>query len=193
MCSLFSVLQVLIVCSTGLAGIMLLNYQQDYTVWVLPLIIVCLFAFLVAHCFLSIYEMVVDVLFLCFAIDTKYNDGSPGREFYMDKVLMVRTSNALICFRGKNTSPNALQNVLCISFLLYATELFRIRPVVLMNELSLGEIREDGPLGMDGDHLNTPSWSKPMNSPEFTLFQTPASLSAIRWIRIDFLNLSVRP
>lgn len=84
-----SLLQVLIVCSTGLAGIMLLNYQRDYTVWVLPLIIVCLFAFLVAHCFLSIYEMVVDVLFLCFAIDTKYNDGSPGREFYMDKVLMV--------------------------------------------------------------------------------------------------------
>lgn len=86
---LFSLLQVLIVCSTGLAGVMLLNYQRDYTVWVLPLIIVCLFAFLVAHCFLSIYEMVVDVLFLCFAIDTKYNDGSPGREFYMDKILMV--------------------------------------------------------------------------------------------------------
>lgn len=86
--------KVLIVCSTGLAGVMLLNYQQDYTVWVLPLIIVCLFAFLVAHCFLSIYEMVVDVLFLCFAIDTKYNDGSPGREFYMDKVLMEFVENS---------------------------------------------------------------------------------------------------
>ncbi|EPY81044.1 CDW92 antigen isoform 2 isoform 2-like protein [Camelus ferus] len=86
--------KVLIVCSTGLAGIMLLNYQQDYTVWVLPLIIVCLFAFLVAHCFLSIYEMVVDVLFLCFAVDTKYNDGSPGREFYMDKVLMEFVENS---------------------------------------------------------------------------------------------------
>ncbi|XP_038625431.1 choline transporter-like protein 1 isoform X2 [Tachyglossus aculeatus] len=86
--------KVLIVCSTGLAGIMLLNYQQDYTVWVLPLIIVCLFAFLVAHCFLSIYEMVVDVLFLCFAIDTKHNDGSPGREFYMDKVLMEFVENS---------------------------------------------------------------------------------------------------
>ncbi|XP_020725119.1 choline transporter-like protein 1 isoform X2 [Odocoileus virginianus] len=86
--------KVLIVCGTGLTGVMLLNYQQDYTVWVLPLIIVCLFAFLVAHCFLSIYEMVVDVLFLCFAIDTKYNDGSPGREFYMDKVLMEFVENS---------------------------------------------------------------------------------------------------
>ncbi|XP_027715533.1 choline transporter-like protein 1 isoform X2 [Vombatus ursinus] len=86
--------KILIVCCTALAGIMLLNYQQDYTVWLLPLVIVCLFAFLVAHCFLSIYEMVVDVLFLCFAIDTKYNDGSPGREFYMDKVLMEFVENS---------------------------------------------------------------------------------------------------
>lgn len=46
--------------------------------------------------------MVVDVLFLCFAIDTKYNDGSPGREFYMDKVLMVSTWNGLHCLREKN-------------------------------------------------------------------------------------------
>lgn len=33
------------------------------------------------HCFLSIYEMVVDVLFLCFAVDTKYNDGRQAENF----------------------------------------------------------------------------------------------------------------
>lgn len=101
--------KVLIVCSTGLAGVMLLNYQQDYTVWVLPLVIVCLFAFLVAHCFLSIYEMVVDVLFLCFAVDTKYNDGSPGREFYMDRVLMefVENSRKSMKEAGKGSAADA--------------------------------------------------------------------------------------
>ncbi|KAI2668141.1 Choline transporter-like protein 1 [Labeo rohita] len=67
--------------------------KREYTVWVLPLIIVCVFAFLVAHCFLSIFEIVVDVLFLCFAIDTKYNDGSPGKEYYMDKALMEFVEN----------------------------------------------------------------------------------------------------
>lgn len=82
-------MQILIVTCTAFAGVLALNYQRDYTEWVLPLIIVCLFAFLVAHCFLSIFEIVVDVLFLCFAIDTKYNNGTPGREFYMDKALMV--------------------------------------------------------------------------------------------------------
>ena len=75
---------------TAFVGVLSLNYQRDYTVWVLPLFIVCLFAFLVAHCFLSVFEVVVDALFLCFAIDTKYNDGTPGKEFYMDKALMVR-------------------------------------------------------------------------------------------------------
>lgn len=82
--------QVLVVSCTAFAGVLALNYQKDYTVWVLPLVIVLLFAYLVAHCFLSVFENVVDVLFLCFAVDTKYNDGSPGREFYMDKGLMVR-------------------------------------------------------------------------------------------------------
>lgn len=81
--------QVLVVSCTAFAGVLALNYQKDYTVWVLPLLIVLLFAFLVAHCFLSVFENVVDVLFLCFAVDRKYNDGSPGREFYMDKALMV--------------------------------------------------------------------------------------------------------
>ncbi|XP_006007447.1 choline transporter-like protein 1 isoform X1 [Latimeria chalumnae] len=86
--------KVLVVCCTGFAGVMLLNTQRDYVVWVLPLIIVCLFAFLVAHCFLSIFEMVVDVLFLCFAIETKHNDGSPDQEYYMDKSLMEFVKNS---------------------------------------------------------------------------------------------------
>nr|XP_023668251.1 choline transporter-like protein 1 isoform X2 [Paramormyrops kingsleyae] len=80
--------KILVVSCTAFVGVLTLNYQRAYTVWVVPLIIVCVFAFLVAHCFLSIFENVVDVLFLCFAIDTKHNDGSPGREFYMDKALM---------------------------------------------------------------------------------------------------------
>ncbi|XP_060943722.1 choline transporter-like protein 1 [Limanda limanda] len=86
--------KVLIVACTGFAGILALNYQRDYTVWVLPLFIVCMFAFLVADCFLSVFENVVDVLFLCFAVDTKYNDGSHGREYYMDKALMEFVENS---------------------------------------------------------------------------------------------------
>ncbi|XP_051935732.1 choline transporter-like protein 1 isoform X2 [Hippocampus zosterae] len=80
--------KVLIVTTTAFAGVVLLNARRHYAEWLLPLVLVCVFAFLVAHCFLSVFEMVVDVLFLCFAIDTKYNDGTPGKEFFMDKALM---------------------------------------------------------------------------------------------------------
>uniref|UniRef100_A0A3P9DIY1 Choline transporter-like protein n=1 Tax=Maylandia zebra TaxID=106582 RepID=A0A3P9DIY1_9CICH len=66
--------EILIVTTTAFAGVLLLNYQRDYAEWLLPLIII-----------------VVDVLFLCFAIDTKYNDGTPGRSSSMDKALMVRS------------------------------------------------------------------------------------------------------
>ncbi|XP_017261961.1 choline transporter-like protein 1 [Kryptolebias marmoratus] len=86
--------KIIVVSCTAFAGVLALNYQRDYTVWVLPLLIVCLFAFLVAHCFLSVFENVVDVLFLCFAVDTKYNDGSPGRKYYMDKALMEYVENS---------------------------------------------------------------------------------------------------
>ncbi|XP_061100716.1 choline transporter-like protein 1 isoform X2 [Conger conger] len=94
--------KVLIVSCTAFAGVLALNYQRDYTVWVLPLFIVCLFAFLVAHCFLSIFEIVVDVLFLCFAVDTKYNDGSRGHEYYMDKALMEFVENSKKAARGRD-------------------------------------------------------------------------------------------
>ncbi|XP_029917230.1 choline transporter-like protein 1 [Myripristis murdjan] len=104
--------KVLIVTSTAFAGVLLLNYQRDYAEWLLPLIIVCLFAFLVAHCFLSIFEIVVDVLFLCFAIDTKYNDGTPGKEFYMDKALMefVESSRRLerVVERGRSRAKEVV-------------------------------------------------------------------------------------
>ncbi|KAI1887792.1 hypothetical protein AGOR_G00194010 [Albula goreensis] len=103
--------KILIVSCTAFAGVLALNYQRDYTVWVLPLLIVCLFAFLVAHCFLSIFEIVVDVLFLCFAVDTKYNDGSPGREFYMDKALMefVENSKKAMPRRGRTGSADGAE------------------------------------------------------------------------------------
>ncbi|RVE76268.1 hypothetical protein OJAV_G00006870 [Oryzias javanicus] len=62
--------KILIVATTAFAGILALNYQREYTVW-----------------------NVVDVLFLCFAIDCKYRDGSPGKEYFMDKSLMEFVEN----------------------------------------------------------------------------------------------------
>uniref|UniRef100_UPI0037E788F9 choline transporter-like protein 1 isoform X1 n=1 Tax=Semicossyphus pulcher TaxID=241346 RepID=UPI0037E788F9 len=140
--------KILIVTSTAFAGVLLLNYQRDYAEWLLPLIIVCLFSFLVAHCFLSIFEIVVDVLFLCFAIDTKYNDGTPGKEFFMDKALMefVESSRRLerAVERGRSRVKEAV------------SEGAEMKPMVSDSSSEGGVARqksslEEEGLGLDGD------------------------------------------
>lgn len=64
----------------------------------IPVFLISIFSFLIAHCFLSIYEMVVDALLLCFCEDCQMNDGSPGREYFMNPSLMefVKDSSSRI-------------------------------------------------------------------------------------------------
>ncbi|XP_022236316.1 choline transporter-like protein 1, partial [Limulus polyphemus] len=57
----------------------------NYT-WV-PVTIAYIFAFLVSHCFLGVYEMAIDTLFLCFCEDCERNDGI-NKPFYMGQSLM---------------------------------------------------------------------------------------------------------
>ncbi|XP_051868574.1 choline transporter-like protein 3 isoform X2 [Pristis pectinata] len=80
--------KVFIVCFTVFGGLMAFNYNRDLNVWGIPLILVSFFAYLVAHCFLSVFEMVVDVLFMCYAVDLATNDGSAAKPYFMDKELM---------------------------------------------------------------------------------------------------------
>ncbi|CAF0712788.1 unnamed protein product [Brachionus calyciflorus] len=52
-------------------------------VYFLPLAVVCIIAFLIAHCFFTVYEMVIDAIMVCFCEDCKANDGSDERPYYM--------------------------------------------------------------------------------------------------------------
>uniref|UniRef100_A0A3Q2YAV5 Choline transporter-like protein n=1 Tax=Hippocampus comes TaxID=109280 RepID=A0A3Q2YAV5_HIPCM len=58
-----------------------LNYY-----WV-PLVMVILLSYLVAHGFFSVYSICVDTLFLCFCEDLERNDGSLARPYYMSPEL----------------------------------------------------------------------------------------------------------
>ncbi|GCB63397.1 hypothetical protein scyTo_0014616 [Scyliorhinus torazame] len=80
--------KVFVVCFTIFGGLVAFNYNRDLNVWVIPLIMVSFFAYLMAHCFLSVFEMVVDVLFMCYAVDLATNDGSAEKPYFMDKELM---------------------------------------------------------------------------------------------------------
>lgn len=82
-------IQIFVVCFTVFGGLMAFNYHRELRVWVVPLLLVALFAYLVAHSFLSVFETIIDALFLCFAIDIETNDGSQEKPYFMDHELMV--------------------------------------------------------------------------------------------------------
>lgn len=52
-----------------------------------PVLLVGIFAFLIAHCFVTVFEMAVDTIFICFCDDIVENDGAMN-PYYMSQDLM---------------------------------------------------------------------------------------------------------
>ena len=52
-----------------------------------------LFAYLIAHTFIGVYEMAIDTIFLCFCEDSARNDGI-NKPYYMSKDLMHFVENS---------------------------------------------------------------------------------------------------
>ena len=50
-----------------------------------PVLIAACFSYLTAHCFIAVYGMAIDTIFLCFCEDSARNDGIT-RPYYMSKV-----------------------------------------------------------------------------------------------------------
>ncbi|XP_058032086.1 choline transporter-like protein 3 isoform X2 [Ahaetulla prasina] len=80
--------KVFVACFTVFGGLMAFNYHQELKVWALPLLLVAVLAYFIAHNFLSVFQTTVDVLFLCFAVDVETNDGSSDKPYLMDQDLM---------------------------------------------------------------------------------------------------------
>ncbi|XP_042322086.1 choline transporter-like protein 3 isoform X2 [Sceloporus undulatus] len=104
--------KVFVVCFTVFGGLMAFNYHRELHVWVVPLLLLTFLAYLVAHSFLSVFQTIVDVLFLCFAVDKETNDGSAEKPYFMDQELMnfVYQSSKLekeIKQRNKKTLHNS--------------------------------------------------------------------------------------
>nr|XP_033320907.1 choline transporter-like protein 1 isoform X1 [Megalopta genalis]XP_033320908.1 choline transporter-like protein 1 isoform X1 [Megalopta genalis]XP_033320909.1 choline transporter-like protein 1 isoform X1 [Megalopta genalis]XP_033320910.1 choline transporter-like protein 1 isoform X1 [Megalopta genalis] len=85
--------KVLVVTLTIVSGIYLVQKKEGlHHPWV-PIAVAGLFAFLVAHCFISIYEMVIDTIFICFCEDCEKNDGI-SRPYFMSRGLMEFVENS---------------------------------------------------------------------------------------------------
>ncbi|ETN64441.1 ctl transporter [Anopheles darlingi] len=85
--------KVFVVVATALIGMELIQRKPGLHHPYVPLILVGIFAYLVAHCFMTVYEMTVDTIFLCFCEDCETNDGI-GRPYYMSRGLMEFVQNS---------------------------------------------------------------------------------------------------
>lgn len=84
---------------------MAFNYNRALQVWVIPLLLVAFFAYLVAHSFLSVFETVLDALFLCFAVDLETNDGSSEKPYFMDQEFLVSQTFHFLLPSQSSKSP----------------------------------------------------------------------------------------
>ncbi|XP_059470748.1 choline transporter-like protein 1 isoform X2 [Neocloeon triangulifer] len=79
--------KIAVVLSTMLVGIaMIQNKEGVQHVWV-PITLASIFAYLVAHSFMTIYEMAIDTIFICFCEDCEMNDGV-AKPYFMSRALM---------------------------------------------------------------------------------------------------------
>lgn len=60
---------------TGSVGLLIFRKNTELTFYAVPTLVVCIFAFFVAHCILSLYEMVLDTVYLCIAQNGEAPDG----------------------------------------------------------------------------------------------------------------------
>ncbi|XP_022093439.1 choline transporter-like protein 1 isoform X2 [Acanthaster planci] len=82
-----------VVAAVVVIGMQLLKDKADVHYDFVPITLAAIFAFLLSHIFLSVYEMAIDTLFLCFCEDCERNDGIT-RPYYMSKDLMTFVDNA---------------------------------------------------------------------------------------------------
>ncbi|XP_051159972.1 choline transporter-like protein 1 isoform X2 [Leptopilina boulardi] len=85
--------KVLVVALTVVAGIYLMQKKPNLQHPWVPILIAGIFAYVIAHVFISIYEMVIDTIFICFCEDCAKNDGI-NRPYYMSRGLMEFVENS---------------------------------------------------------------------------------------------------
>ncbi|XP_058055555.1 choline transporter-like protein 1 [Anopheles bellator] len=102
--------KVFVVVATALVGMELIQKKPGLHHPYVPLILIGIFAYLVAHCFMTVYEMTVDTIFLCFCEDCETNDGI-SRPYYMSRGLMefVQNSKKALAIDGSRAGSQSVR------------------------------------------------------------------------------------
>lgn len=67
-----------VTAATGSIGLLILKKNTGLYFYAAPVFVTCIFAFFIAHCVISLYETVIDTLFLCVCEDKNLN-GENGK------------------------------------------------------------------------------------------------------------------
>ncbi|KAL6438494.1 hypothetical protein ACFW04_004525 [Cataglyphis niger] len=67
-----------VTAATGSIALLLMRQDPKLHFYAIPILIVCVFSFFIAHCIISLYETVIDTLFLCVCEDKNLN-GENGK------------------------------------------------------------------------------------------------------------------
>jgi solute carrier family 44 protein 1 (choline transporter-like protein) len=95
-----------VMAGTAAVGIVWLKENEELHYFAVPVLLCCVFSFLIAHCFLSTYEMVIDTLLLCFCEDCQMNDGTDDRRYFMSTSLMEFVKNSSEALANLDKSKN---------------------------------------------------------------------------------------
>jgi len=90
-----------VMAATCAISVLWLKSNEDLHFFAVPVLLVTLVAYLIADCFLTVYEMVIDTLLLCFCEDCQLNDGSEEKPYFMSASLMSFVNSSS---KGKKNS-----------------------------------------------------------------------------------------
>ncbi|GIX76664.1 choline transporter-like 1 [Caerostris darwini] len=72
---------------TAFFSVLILKNNPELHFYAIPVILITIIAYFIAHCVLSVYEMVIDTLFLCCCEDILRNDGSKEKPYFGGKLV----------------------------------------------------------------------------------------------------------
>ncbi|XP_052775735.1 choline transporter-like protein 1 isoform X1 [Mya arenaria] len=95
-----------VMAATAAVGLLWFKSRSDLHYYAIPVLLVCVFSYLIASSCLSTYEMVIDAMLLCFCHDCDINDNSPEGLYAGDSLMdfVDGTSKELNANRLKNIS-----------------------------------------------------------------------------------------
>lgn len=88
------VMKLLVIAGTGLCAVLWLREDDDIHYLAVVVFMICVVAWFIADVFISIYDMTIDTLFLCFAEDCERNNGKDKPYFMSSNLLKFMKSGA---------------------------------------------------------------------------------------------------